>query len=268
MALKVGFIGLGSMGLPFATNIAEAGFDLVVHDLQADAVGKLVSLGARAAATAREVAEYADIVDIAVPHEPHVDAVMRGPDGLLAGAHSGLIAVIHSSLHPTNMQKVAQETATHGVEVLDAQMSGGAQGVRTHTLCLMVGGSREAFEKCRPVLETTANNIHFMGPVGMGAATKVAQNTMTALNLLAASEGFRLAEKMGVDLSAFQTVVSDSAAQSHIADAYMGQWSQRSIRWGYYDVLKDALDLAHAHDITLPGAAACMQALAFSMRKD
>jgi 3-hydroxyisobutyrate dehydrogenase-like beta-hydroxyacid dehydrogenase len=196
-----------------------------------------------------------------------VDAVMHGADGLLAGAHPGLIAVIHSSLHPINMQKVAEEAKAHGVDVLDAQMSGGPQGVSSKTLCLMVGGDPAVFEKCRPILETTASNMHFMGPLGMGAATKVAQNTMTALNLLAASEGFRLAEKLGVDLDAFQTVVSDSAAQSHISDRYLSWWAKRDIHWGYYDVLKDALDLAHTYDISLPGAATCMQALAFSMRK-
>lgn len=264
MAQKVGFIGLGTMGLPFATNIVKADFDLVVYDTRPEPVAALVNLGARAAGSAREVAEHAEIVDIAVPHEPEVDAVLHGPNGLLAGAHPGLIAAIHSSLHPLNMQKVADEARTHGVEVLDAQMSGGAVGVEARTLCFMVGGDAALLEKCRPVLETTAGNIYLLGGIGMGAATKIAQNTMTAMYLLAASEGFRLAERAGVDLEVFQEVVRTSSAQSHVADTFLDGRARQDIHWGYYTFLRDALDLGHAYDVSLPGAAACMQALAHS----
>lgn len=267
MIQKVGFIGLGTMGRPFATNIVKAGFNLIVNDVRPEPVKELVGLGARAASSAREVAAYAEVVDIAVPHEPEVDALMHGPDGLLAGAHPGLIVAIHSSLHPRSMKQVADEAKSYGVEVLDAQMSGGAQGVEAHTLCFMVGGDSTILEQCRPVLETTAGNIYLLGAVGMGAVTKIAQNTMTALHLMAASEGFRLAEKAGVDLEVFQEVVRTSAAQSHVGDAYLTQWGRRDVRWAYYPVLWDALDLAHTYDIALPGAATCMQALAYSLRK-
>src|SRR5438309_1646059 len=102
------------MGQPFAVNIVQAGFDLVVYDLRPEPVAELVALGARPAQTAREVAEQADIVDIAVPHEPEIEALMRGPDGLLAGSHPGLVWAIHSSLHPRNMEKVAVEASGHG----------------------------------------------------------------------------------------------------------------------------------------------------------
>src|SRR5581483_10616752 len=175
MADKIGFIGLGTMGRPFATNIVRAGFDLTVYDVQPQPVNELVKLGARAARSAREVADLVDIVDIAVPHEAEVDAVLQGPDGLLAGAHPGLIAAIHSSIHPLHMMRVAEEARAHGVEVLDAQMSGGAGGVTSQTLCLMVVGDPAVLERCRPVLETTAGNIFLLGKVGMGAVTKIAQ---------------------------------------------------------------------------------------------
>ena len=267
MAQKVGFIGLGSMGHPFAINILNAGFDLIVTDVRPEPVADLVALGAKAAGSAREVARYAEIVDIAVPHQPEVDALLHGPDGLLAGAHSGLIAVVHSSLHPRGMQRVAAEAKAHGIEVLDAQMSGGARGVKAQELRVMVGGDPETLEKCRPVLETTASHIYLLGAVGMGAVTKIAQNTMTAMHLLSAAEGFRLAEKAGVDLDAFQEVVRTSSAASHIGDAYLHQWGQRDIHWGYYSTLWDALDLAHEYDVPLPGAATCMQALAQSLHK-
>ncbi len=259
---KVGFIGLGTMGSPFASNVLRAGFDLTVYDLRPEAVEQLVGLGAESAESPQELAESVDQVHIAVPHEPEIDELMHGSDGLLAGAHPGLIAVIHSSLHPENMKEVAAEAGSHGIEVLDAQMSGGAAGVIARDLCLMVGGDSRTLEKCRPVLDTTASSIYLLGDVGMGAVAKIAQNTMTAQHLLAASEGFRLAENAGVNIEVFQQVVRASAAQSHVADRYLEFWSQRDMRWSYYNILWNALELGHTYDITLPGTATCMQALA------
>jgi 3-hydroxyisobutyrate dehydrogenase-like beta-hydroxyacid dehydrogenase len=267
MPERVGFIGLGRMGQPFATNIITAGFDLIVSDLRPEPVAELVNLGAKAAASAREVAQNTDIVGVAVREEAEVDAVMRGPDGLLAGAHPGLIAVIHTSIHPIQMQNLATEARGYGVDLLDAQMSGGVGGVVERKTCLIVGGDPAVLERCRPVLETTAGFIYHMGGVGMGAVTKIAQNMMTASYLLTACEGFRLAAKAGVDLEVFQEVVRTSSAQSYVADKYLREWGNREAAWMYYDVLRDALDLGHTYDISLPGAATCMQALAHSLQK-
>lgn len=278
MAQKVGFIGIGAMGRPFATNIVKAGFDLIVYDVRPEPVAELVKLGAKAAKSAREVAEYAEQVDIAVREEaneptakdgsePPLETVLHGPDGLLAGAHPGLTVVIHTAVHPTKMQSLAAEITAHGIDVLDAQMSGGTQGVEGKTLCLMCGGERSTLEKCRPVLETTGGNIFLMGGIGMGAVTKILQNTMTAEHLLAASEGFRLAAAAGVDVEVFQEVVQTSAAQSHVADVYLHGRGTQDASWAYYPILRNALDLAHKYDITLPGAATAMQALAHSLRK-
>jgi 2-hydroxy-3-oxopropionate reductase len=267
MALSVGFIGLGTMGRPFARNIREGGFDLTVFDLRPEPVAELVELGAHAAGSAREVAAAADVVCIAVQHEEAVDAVLEGPDGLLAGAHPGLIAAIHSSLHPARMREIATRAGGHGVEVLDAQMSGAARGAEARGLTFMVGGDAAALERCRPVLETTAAHVYLLGGVGMGSVTKIAQNTMTAINLLAAVEGFRLAERAGVNLELFQDVVRGSFAQSQVADTYLHGRGSKDLAWVYYHVLRDALDLGRTYDISLPGAAACMQALAHGLRK-
>src|SRR5437867_4215862 len=179
MPQKVGFIGLGSMGRPFASNIAQAGFDLIVYDVRPEPMADLVKLGARAAGSAREVAEHADMVDVAVSGGPAVDAVMQGPDGVLAGAHPGLIAVIHTSIYPTHMQSIAHDAKAHGIELLDAQMSGGWTSAVERKLCLMVGGDASLLERCRPVWETTATNIFRVGDVGMGAGAKIAQNVIT-----------------------------------------------------------------------------------------
>ena len=267
MALKVGYIGLGSMGQPFASNIVKAGFDLTVFDVRPEPVAELVKLGAKAAGSSREVAQAVDVVELTVSKEPEVDSVLQGPDGLLAGAHPGLILIIHTSIHPIKMQEVAKEAKTHGIEMLDVQMSGGVGGVVARNTCLMVGGAAETLEKCRPVLETTAGSIYLVGGVGMGALAKVAQNMMTATYLMAAEEGFRLAGKGGVDLEVFQEIVRTSSAQSYVADKYLSNWGQRGSAWMYHQVLWDALDLGHTYDIPLPGAATCLQALAHSLVK-
>lgn len=254
------------MGRPWATNIVQDGFDLIVHDLRPELVEELVKLGARAAGSPREVAEYADMVGITVSGAPAVDAVMQGPDGLLAGAHPGLIAVIQTSLHPIHMQSVAEDVQKHGIQVLDAQMSGGWASAVERKTCLMVGGDPSVLERCRPVLETTASNIYMVGGIGMGALAKVAQNLITAQYLLAASEGFRLAGKGGVNLEVFQEIVRTSSAQSWVADDYLSFWGNRPRPWMYHSVLWEALDLGHTYDISLPGAATCMQALAHSLQ--
>jgi len=257
------------MGQPFATNVLQAGFELAVYDLRPEPVAELVKLGARAASCARELAESCDIVDIVVRDHKDVDAVMLGTDGLLAGGHPGLVAIIHTHVHPTAMKRLADEATATGVEILDAQMSGGVGGVVERKMCLMVGGDPATLERCRPVLETTASSIYYMGPVGMGAVTKIAQNMMTATYLMASMEGFAFAKNAGVDLEAFQEIVRTSSAQSYVADKYLREWGgDRQNRWMYYDYLLDAIELGHEYDVPLPGAAACMQALAHGLVKD
>ncbi len=267
MGKGVGFIGLGTMGLPFASNIASAGFDLMVYDLRPEPLDQLHKLGAKIGESARDVAEYSDVVHIAVPHEAEVDATLQGEEGVFAGAAPGTVIALHSSIHPANMRRVAEEARAHGVEILDTQMSGGARGVINHTLCFMVGGDEAALAKCRPMLETTGSAIFHMGPVGTGALTKVAQNTMTSMHLAVAAEVFRFAEKAGIEPRRFEEVVKASAAQSHVADTYLDSWAPRDLKWMYYEVLEDALQLAREVDSPLPGAALAQQVLATILRK-
>jgi 3-hydroxyisobutyrate dehydrogenase-like beta-hydroxyacid dehydrogenase len=267
MAQGVGFIGLGTMGFPFATNIAQAGFDLMVYDVRPEPLDELRKLGAKVGSTPKQVAEHAAIVHIAVPHEPEVEAVLGGEDGLLEGMKPGAVLAIHSSLHPNNMKRIASEVEARGITVLDAQMSGGARGVTSHTLCFMVGGEASALERCRPTLETTGKDIFLMGPVGAGALTKIAQNTITAMHLAVATEGYGFAKAAGIDLEMFQEVIRASAAQSHVADSWLTQWAPRNARWQYHEVLENALQIGRQIDAPLPTAALCQQLLATILRK-
>jgi 3-hydroxyisobutyrate dehydrogenase len=261
MIANVGYIGLGNMGRPIATNVVEAGYSLIVYDIREEPLKDLAAVGAEVAESSREVGAYSDLVELSVVDDEQVESVVLGPGGVLEGAKPGTVIAIHSTIHPDTARKVGEAARPKGVAVLDAAVSGGAAGARARTLCYMVGGERTVFEQCRPVFETSGKHIFYMGGLGMGAATKAAQQAMTVVHLLAASEGFALAEKAGVDLDAFQELVRVSSGQSSIAD----HWQER--RWDprmaelFYLGLQPILKLGHDLDVPLPGAALTQQLL-------
>ena len=163
MPLKIGFIGLGTMGKPMAVNIAKAGFDLTVYDLRAEPCADLALLGAKAASSAREVAERSDIIEIVVVDDEQTERVIAGEEGLIHGARSGSIVAVHSTILPVTVRKIAAWCGGTGVDVIDAPVSGGQKGAQDKELCYMVGGGAEVLEKCRPVFATSARHIFHLG---------------------------------------------------------------------------------------------------------
>jgi 2-hydroxy-3-oxopropionate reductase len=270
MATRVGFIGLGNIGKPMAINVARAGFDLMVYDLRAEPMRELTALGAKAARSADEIGAHGEIIELVVVDDAQVEAALLGEGGALSGARPGTIIAIHSTVHPRTIRKLADIVKAKGVTLIDAEVSGGERGAQAKSLCYMVGGDMAAFEKCRPVFATSGANIFHLGDLGAGAATKLAHNLIVYVNMLAASEGMRLAEKAGVDLKAMEQVVHAGAAQSRVAD----HWSQqRMLKDTYttgpqglmrllYKDLRLALELGHDLGITLPGAALTQQLIA------
>lgn len=256
---RVGYIGLGNMGCPIATNVTQAGFDLMVYDIRPEPLRDLATAGAKIARSSAEVGEHAELVEVSVVDDEQVESVALASDGVLAGAKPGTVIAIHSTIHPDTARKIGALARPKGVEVLDAAVSGGAAGARARTLCYMVGGDKAAFERCRPVFETSGTHIFYMGELGMGAATKTAQQAITVVNLLAAAEGFGLAAKAGIDLEAFQQVVHASTAQSGMADRWLGrQFDEHTIEL-FYLGLRPILALAHDLDLPLPGTALTQQ---------
>jgi 3-hydroxyisobutyrate dehydrogenase-like beta-hydroxyacid dehydrogenase len=269
MTTRVGFIGLGNMGKHMAVNIAKAGFDLMVYDLRAEPMRELTALGAKAARSADEIGAHAEIIEVVVVDDRQVEAVLLGEGGALSAAKRGSIIVIHSTVHPRTVRKLAEQAAAKGVTLIDAEVSGGERGAIAKTLCYMVGGDKAAFERCRPIFATSGANIFHLGALGSGAITKLAHNLIVYVNMLAASEGMRLAEKAGVDLKSMEQVVHAGAAQSRVAD----HWSQqRKLRDTYtsgprglmeliHKDLRLALELGHDLGLSLPGAALTQQLL-------
>jgi 2-hydroxy-3-oxopropionate reductase len=269
MTTRVGFIGLGNMGKHMAINIAKAGFDLMVYDLRPEPMRELTVLGAKAARSADEIGAHGEIIEIVVVDDQQVEAALLGEGGALSAAKRGSIIVIHSTVHPRTVRKLAEQAAAKGVTLIDAEVSGGERGAIAKTLCYMVGGDKAAFERCRPIFATSGANIFHLGALGSGAITKLAHNLIVYVNMLAASEGMRLAEKAGVDLKSMEQVVHAGAGQSRVAD----HWSQqRKLKDTYtsgprglmelmHKDLRLALELGHDLGLSLPGAALTQQLL-------
>src|SRR5262245_26068217 len=223
MTTRVGFVGLGNIGKPMAINVAKAGFDLMVYDLREEPCKELAAAGAKVARSAQEIGAHGEIIELVVVDDAQVEAVTLGEGGVLNGAKPGSIIAIHSTVHPKTVRKIAELAQARGVGVIDAEVSGGGAGAQAKTLCYMVGGAKALLERCRPVFATSGANILHLGGLGSGAIAKLAHNLIVYVNMLAASEGMRLAEKAGLDLKALQDVVHVSAGQSRVADNWLQQ---------------------------------------------
>ena len=267
MVKKVGFIGLGTMGKAMAINVVKAGFDLMVYDIREAPLKELAALGASIARSPREVGQHAEVVEIAVVDDAQVEEVVLGEDnGVLAGANRGCVIAIHSTIHPDTPKRIAPLARAKGVDVLDAQMSGGNRGATAQSLCFMVGGDKSSFDKCRPVLRASGPHILHMGDLGAGSVTKLAQQTMVLINMLSAYEGMHLAEKAGIRLDAFQELVRVSSGQSSIADNWL-RFIEDQKAGGpqrtelFYKGVVPAIALAHELGTSVPGLALAQQLL-------
>lgn len=199
MSKKIGFIGLGIMGKPMSKNLLKAGYDLTVCDINAATVAEVVALGAKSAATPKDVAAQTDIIITMLPNSPQVKTVALGAGGIIEGARSGAIVVDMSSIAPQAAQEVARALAEKGVQMIDAPVSGGEPKAIDATLSIIVGGDPAVFEECLPILKCMGASAVRVGDVGAGNVTKLANQVIVALNIAALSEAMTLAAKAGVD---------------------------------------------------------------------
>ena len=201
MAQVVGFIGLGIMGRPMAKNLLKAGYPLVVHSRSPGPVEELVSAGAKAAGSAREVAGQVDVLITMLPNSPDVELVALGRDGIVEGARSGLLYLDMSTISPLVSQKVGKALAAKGARMVDAPVSGGEKGAIDAALSIMVGGEKADFDAALPVFQAMGKTITHLGPLGAGGFTKLANQIIVAVNLTALGEALTLAKKAGLDRS-------------------------------------------------------------------
>ena len=201
MAQVVGFIGLGIMGRPMASNLLKAGYPLVVHSRSRGPVEDLVGSGAKAASSPMEVARQVDILITMLPNSPDVEAVALGSSGVIEGAREELLFVDMSTISPLVSQKVGKALTAKGVRMLDAPVSGGEKGASDGTLSIMVGGEKADFDAALPVFQAMGKTITHLGPLGAGGFTKLANQIIVAINLTALGEALTLARKAGLDRS-------------------------------------------------------------------
>lgn len=197
--LKVGFIGLGLMGGPMAKNIYKAGFPLTVYNRSEKRLKDFKALkGIEIASSIKELAQKVDVVITCVTAPKDVKEVMTGKDGVITGAHKGLLAIDMSTIGPSAAKEVAKEFKKKGVEFLDAPITGGVPGAEAGTLTIFIGGDKKVFEKARGVLAAMGEHLHYMGATGMGQAIKLIGNTVGAISIEAVAEGMLLADKFGL----------------------------------------------------------------------
>jgi len=216
--VKVGYIGLGIMGKPMAKNILKAGFPLVVHNRSQAAVDELVEEGAQRASNPKEVAESVDVIFTNLPDSPDVEKVVFGEQGILQGAHSGMIFVDNSTIKPLVARKIAVAFEKKGVLSLDAPVSGGDIGAINGTLAIMVGGPEEALQKVMPIFNAIGKTITHVGDSGAGQIAKAANQIMVAAQMVAMGELLIFSQKAGADPQKVIQAIQNGAAQCWTLD--------------------------------------------------
>lgn len=218
MSEKVGFVGLGIMGKPMARNLMEAGYDLIIYNRSRDKVEDLVSEGAEAAESPKEIAEDATIVFTMLPGPHEVREVVDGEDGLLRGAGEGSLLVDMSTSSPVLARELARTARERGVGLLDAPVSGGDIGAVEGTLSIMIGGEEEDFERAKPLFDVMGETVVYVGPSGTGQVVKACNQIVVALTIEAVSEALVLGSKAGVDPKKVIEVLSGGLAGNKVME--------------------------------------------------
>ncbi len=217
-----GYIGLGTMGSAMAENLIGTGANVTVYDLDADAVATAVQQGATAADSPAEVAAVSDVVSICVPAAEHIEAVLTGPGGIAEGTHDGLHIVIHSTVHPDTMTSARDTAREWGVPVFDACVAGGADNARAGTQLVLAGGVDEMPPIVSDLLDVYARTVVSAGPIGAGAAMKIAFNLMTYAQFAAAATSHDLLSSAGGDPKELLAAWKDAGQLGVLTEQFSG----------------------------------------------
>jgi len=214
MEKRVGFIGLGIMGMPMAKNLIEAGFEVIVYNRTASKAEQMASQGAKKVNSPKELAEETQVIITIVADTPDVESVILGENGVIEGIKTDSVVIDMSTISPETTRKMAARLKEKGAHMLDAPVSGGEQGAIDGTLSIMVGGEAKIFERCKPVFQAMGKNIICVGSNGMGQTVKLMNQILVAGTLNAVVEALVFAQKSGVDLDKAIDAVKGGAASS------------------------------------------------------
>ena len=205
--MKIGFIGLGTMGGSMAFNTIQGGHELVVHDIRRESATRHLEAGATWADSPREVAEASAIVFTSLPGPTEVEAVFLGDDGILQGMSSGKVYFDLSTSTPNLIRRLHDIASGQGVQVLDAPVSGGPRGAESRNLAIWVGGDKDVFDRCKSALDAIGDKAYYVGPIGCGAVAKLVHNCAGYVIQAGLAEVFTMGVKAGVEpLALWQAV--------------------------------------------------------------
>ncbi len=217
---KVGFIGLGNMGLPMAANLIKAGHAVSGFDVNEDVCARLAAEGGTKAQSIAEACKDADVLITMLPAGEHVREVYLGEGGVLAAVAPATLLIDSSTIDVETAREVAQAAQAKGLAMIDAPVSGGVAGAQAATLTFMVGGADDAFERARPLLEAMGKTIVHAGGPGNGQAAKICNNMILGASMIVVAEAFLLAEKLGLDAQKLFDISSKSSGQCWSMTSY------------------------------------------------
>jgi 3-hydroxyisobutyrate dehydrogenase-like beta-hydroxyacid dehydrogenase len=230
-SLRIGFIGTGIMGAPMCLNLLKAGHDLTVTSRTKPRALPLMEAGAKWADTPREVAAACDIVFTCLPDTPDVREVIIG--SILPAARIGLICIDTSTINPSATIEMAGALASKGITLLDAPVSGGQTGAIQGKLSMMVGGTKDTFEKVKPIMSAMASSVVWCGPSGAGHTTKLVNQAVCVNTMMGVAEGLALAEKAGLDLAVTLDALMGGSARGFLLDTHGHKAIARDYKPGF-----------------------------------
>ena len=213
--MRVGFIGLGNMGVPMAGFMLKAGFSLVVHDLRREAAAPVLDQGAVWAGSPRDVATQCDVICVCVPGPPEMQAVTLGAGGILEGVQPGSVVIDHTTNSPAIVRDVGVALTARDVHLLDAPLDGGREGALEGQLTLFVGGDEAVLQRVKPVLDTFSRSVVWVGELGAGSVTKIVHNALAMSIDLLLAECLTLGAKAGVALPRLVEAFREGCIVSH-----------------------------------------------------
>jgi 4-hydroxybutyrate dehydrogenase / sulfolactaldehyde 3-reductase len=271
--LRIGFIGLGTMGGPMARNLLRAGFGLRVFDVEPTAVEALVSAGGSPAGSAADAARGAEAVITMLPNGEHVEAAVFGKAGAAETMERGSLFIDMSTIAPAVTDRIAKKMAERGVAMLDAPVGRSSQHAVEGKLLIMAGGAAADLDRARPLFEKLGDTIVHCGGVGSGARMKLINNFMSITLNATTAEALTLAEASGLDPElARRVMLGTPAGQGHMATTYPTKVLKNDLTPGFMVDLADkdlglAIELAAQLNVDVPTATAAKQAYEFARRE-
>jgi len=254
---RIGFIGLGTMGLPMVRNLLRAGYAVHVVSRSRGPIETAVSLGAMEAESPRDLAEKTEIVLTCLPLPATIEAVYFGENGILQADLSGKLIIDHSTVSPLLNRRCDEAIRVKGGRFLDAPLSGGPMGAEAATLAIMCGGQAEDYARALPVLQAMGKHLFHIGPVGSGSFVKLMNNYLIGVHTAALAETFTLAAKAGIDSSMLFDVIAVSTGESKMLHRIVPLVHQRDFAPRFSNELlhkdmKLATELAQSYGVEMP----------------